>query len=75
MAAHMDIHWMWIEYFRTVLECHPSGFTFEQMQDQDWHGAKVEIQSARDPRSVGIEGIVFANTSLEISILDEKNKK
>lgn len=66
---------MWLDYVRPIAEANSQGLPFEVVKSLDWHGAKVNVVSARNPRLVGVQGIVFAMTELQLWVIDSNQKK
>ena len=69
------LHRRWLDTMQARVQTHHRGFSLEVMCSLEWHGAEVQVCSARDPRFVGIRGITFAVTPLYLWIMDNAQKR
>lgn len=69
------LHEMWIRFVEDLQKDYPNGWTLDVMKQMDWHGAQIEVKRSANPQIVGVRGIVFGCTDLELWVMDESQKR
>lgn len=63
---------LWRQYAAGIMEDCKS--IEERLWDMDYHGAEMKVVRCKDPRHVGVHGVVLKSSRVAFHILSKRNK-